>query len=229
MHASRATGAALAAFVLLAIGDRISAHRRDDYLQAARIDVEPDRVAIELDLTPGTAVAEPLIAAVDTDRDGWLSMVEQDAYARRALSAVSIAIDGRPLWLELVSTSFPDLAAVRRGEGIIRLRLRTALPDLSAGSHTLYFRNANLRDHSAYLANALVPESARVSVAAQRRTGDQSALTIDYAVGAASPDASRAPLVVTLAFAALLMIPLARQLPRFSASRSAAVDHLAGE
>jgi hypothetical protein len=229
MRASRAARAALAAFVLLAIGDRISAHRRDDYLQAARIGIEPDRVAIELDLTPGAAVAEPLIAAVDTDRDGSLSMVEQDAYARRALGGVSIAIDGRPLWLELVSTSFPDLAAVRRGEGTVRLRLRTTLPDLSPGSHALYFRNANLPDHSAYLANALVPESARVSVAAQRRTRDQNALTIDYVLGTASRDASRAPLVITLACAALLMIPLARRVPRFSASRSAAADHPAGE
>jgi hypothetical protein len=35
-----------------------SAHRRDEYLQAARIAVGPDRVRIELDLTPGMAVAD---------------------------------------------------------------------------------------------------------------------------------------------------------------------------
>ena len=51
---------------------------------------------------------------------------------------------------------------------------------MSAGSHRLLFRNAHLAGHSAYLANALVPESARVAVTAQRRDRDQSELTIEY-------------------------------------------------
>ena len=53
---------------------------------------------------------------------------------------------------------------------------------MAAGSHRLLFRNAHLAGHSAYLANALVPESARVAVTAQRRDRDQSELTIEYMV-----------------------------------------------
>ena len=55
-----------------------------------------------------------------------------------------------------------------------------------AGSHQLFFRNTHLAGHSAYLANALVPESPRVAVTVQRRDSDQSALTIEYAVRADS-------------------------------------------
>ena len=65
---------------LLAATD-VSAHRTEDYLQAARIGVEPDRVQVTLDLTPGTGVAESFIAAIDREGDGSLSAEEQRAYA----------------------------------------------------------------------------------------------------------------------------------------------------
>ena len=80
----------------------------------------------------------------------------------------------------MVSSSFPDLSALRRGEGTIRLKIQATLPRVSAGPHRLLFRNAHLAGHSAYLANALVPESPRVTVTAQRRDPDQSELTIEY-------------------------------------------------
>jgi hypothetical protein len=51
----------------------------------------------------------------------------------------------------------------------------------------------------------------RVAVTAQRRTEDQRALTIEYALGPAARAASRTPLVTTAVFAALLMIPLVRR------------------
>ena len=39
----------------------VSAHRRDEYLQAARLALDPGRVQIELDLTPGIAVADAIL------------------------------------------------------------------------------------------------------------------------------------------------------------------------
>jgi hypothetical protein len=164
----------------LLAGTDLSAHRSEDYLQAARIDVEPDSVLITLDLTPGFAVAESFIAALDRDRDGSLSAEEQGACVARILRALQAQIDERPLELRLLSSSFPEPTAFRQGEGTIRLTLQASLPTLPAGSHRLLFRNAHLAEHSAYLANALVPESTRVAVTAQRRTNDQSELTIEY-------------------------------------------------
>lgn len=214
MHASRGTAAGVALALAIVAGTSASAHRRDEYLQAARIDVAPDHVAIDLDLTPGAAVAEAVIAGLDGDRDGVLSANEQQAYARHVVDAVSIAIDGRPLPLRLTAATFPALSAARRGEGIIRVRLDAQGAVSSAGAHQVYFKNAHLPEHSVYLANALVPESARVSVTAQRRNIDQSELTIDYAVAPAPKGASHAPLIVTLTFASMLMIPLVRRMPR---------------
>jgi hypothetical protein len=54
------------------------------------------------------------------------------------------------------------------------------LPALPAGVHQLSFRNRHDSQRSVYLANALVPESDRVAVTAQRRDGSQSELVIEY-------------------------------------------------
>ena len=166
-------------------GADLSAHRRDEYLQAARLAIDPGRVQIELDLTPGIALADAIIADVDRNRDGALSPDEQRAYASLVLDALDIAVDGRPLRLQLGESSFPDLNAMRGGEGIIRLHAAGTLPRLSAGAHHLWFRNRHHPDRSVYLANALVPESDQVAVTAQRRDADQRELTIDYTLRAA--------------------------------------------
>ena len=161
----------------------VSAHRTEHYLQAARIALEPDSASIDLDLTPGIDVAESFIAALDRDRDGSLSIEEQREYARRVLGALQIELDSRRLQPRVLACSFPDLPALRRGEGTLRLRVQATLArQVAPGSHRLLFRNAHLAGHSAYLANALVPESTRVSVTAQRRAGDQSELAIEYTV-----------------------------------------------
>ncbi|HEU0107097.1 MAG TPA: hypothetical protein VFT38_13050 [Vicinamibacteria bacterium] len=160
----------------------VSAHRTEDYLQAARIGLEPDRVLITLDLTPGIDVAASLMGALDHDGDGALSADEQRGYVGQVLGALKVALDDQPLQPRVVSWSFPEPSAFRRGEGTIRLELQAIVPYVSAGSHRLLFRNAHLAGHSAYLANALVPESARVAVTAQRRDRDQSELTIEYTV-----------------------------------------------
>jgi hypothetical protein len=204
LRASSGLVVVLALTMTLAASTDVSAHRTEDYLQAARIGLEPDSVVITLDVTPGIAVAESCIAALDRDRDGSLSTDEQRAYAGQVVSALKVEIDERPLQPRVVSWSFPELSAIRRGEGTVRLNIQAILPRVSAGSHRLLFRNAHLAGHSAYLANALVPESARVAVAAQRRARDQSELTIEYTVRADST--STVGWVLVSLAAALVMV-----------------------
>jgi hypothetical protein len=180
LHASSRLTIVLALTVTIVVSTDASAHRTEDYLQAARIGLEPDRVLITLDLTPGIDVAGPFMGALDHDGDGALSADEQRRYAGQVVGALKVEIDERPLQPRLVSWSFPEPSAFRRGEGTIRLEIQATLPRVPAGSHRLLFRNAHRAGHSAYLANALVPESARVAVTAQRRNRDQSELTIEY-------------------------------------------------
>ena len=198
MRARSGLHVVLALAMTVVAGTEASAHRIEDYLQAARIGVEPDRIQITLDLTPGTAVAESFIAAIDRDGDGSLSAAEQRTYARQMVSALQVELDGRSLHTNVRASCFPEAAAVRRGEGSVRLDVEATVPDLSPGSHRLLFRNAHLAGHSAYLANALVPESDRVAVTAQRRDRDQSELIIEYTMPGGSAAASLAGILSRL-------------------------------
>jgi hypothetical protein len=205
LRASSGLPVVLALTLTVVASTDVSAHRTEDYLQAARIGLEPDGVTITLDLTPGTTVVESFLATLDQDRDGSLSAQEQREYAGQVVGGLAIAIDGRPLQPRALSWSFPEVAAFRRGEGMIRLQVQAPLPDVPAGSHRLLFRNVHLAGHSAYLANALMPENSRVAVTAQRRTSDQSDLTIEYTIR----DSTRATLawgLGGLAAAGLLMV-----------------------
>jgi len=171
---------ALTLILVLAGAVAISAHRRDEYLQAARIAIDPDRVEIALDLTPGISVAADVLARIDRDGDTFVSPDEARAYARELQRVVALDVDGAPLRLELVDDTFPPVEAVRNGEGAMRVNLAAPLPPLAAGVHHLRYRNSHRSDIGVYLANALVPANDRVEVTAQRRDADQRELIIDY-------------------------------------------------
>jgi hypothetical protein len=172
----------IAVIAAASLGSSLSAHRRDEYLQAARLAVAPTRVDLELDLTPGITVADTVIAEIDPDRNGEISPAEKQNYVRRVLSAVELAIDGRPLQLEPLASTFPDLTSTRGGDGTIQLQAAAVVPRLTSGGHRVSFRNTYRRAMSAYLANALAPADDRIVVAAQSRDPDQHSLTIDYVV-----------------------------------------------
>ena len=70
----------LALTLAVAGSAELSAHRTDEYLQAARLAIDPARVQIELDLTPGIALADTIVADIDRNHDGSLSADEQRAY-----------------------------------------------------------------------------------------------------------------------------------------------------
>jgi hypothetical protein len=190
-----------------------SAHRTDEYLQAARLAIDPGRVQIELDLTPGIAMADAILADIDRDRDGSLSAEEQRAYGTLVLSALQVEVDGTRLPVQLGVSSFPEPEAVRRGEGTIRLHSAAMLPRLSIGFHQLLFRNRHHPDRSVYLANAVVPASDRVAVRAQRRDGDQTELIIEYVLRAA-PATSAAVLLLGIIAAATVLSALLVRAPR---------------
>ena len=178
------TLAGLTAAIALLSFTQASAHRRDEYLQAARIAIAPARVDIELDLTPGIALASNVVGEIDRDRDGNVAGSEAIAYAARVLGEIRLEVDGRPMPLELVEHRFPTVSAMSEGEGTIQIRLSVAVPPLAAGGHRVLYRNDHRPDIAVYLANALVPSSQRVAVQAQRRSVDQRDIVIEYALDA---------------------------------------------
>jgi hypothetical protein len=160
-----------------------AAHRLDEYLQASRLSIAMDRVDLEIDLTPGAAIAATVVGWIDTDHDGQVSDREGDAYATAVLGAVTLSADGRRLALTLNDRQFPDFADMMAGVGIIRLRAVASMAP-TAGRHVLAYSNTHRSGGSVYLANALVPADHRITIASQRRDPAQHTLTLEYDVAA---------------------------------------------
>ena len=57
------------ALVAAGLSHAHTTHRLDEYLQAARIDLQRAAVCVTLELTPGAAVAESVIRTIDRDGD----------------------------------------------------------------------------------------------------------------------------------------------------------------
>jgi hypothetical protein len=205
-----ATGA-FAIAVAIGAAASVSAHRLDEYLQAARIGIEPDRVDVELDLTPGADVARRLISEIDRNRDGILGRDEARAYAAIVLRDVGLQVDDRARPLGVIDSRFPGIDAMLKGEGTIQLRLRAPVSGLVAGDHRLRFLNAHRADISVYLANALAPEGAHVEVIAQRRDVAQRQLEIDYALRGVAPER---PSLLPTAVAAIALLAAVTWLSR---------------
>jgi nickel/cobalt exporter len=162
------------------------AHRLDEYLQAARLSLIPDRVVLELDLTPGVAIAPEVIGLVDRDADQVISSQEAREYGQQALSGITLTLDGRPLNLILDRVEIPSAADLRAGRGTIELRAGAAVERLAAGRHDLRFRNDHHPGSAVYLINALHPENPAIQVASQHRDPAQREGRIEYEVNPSS-------------------------------------------
>jgi len=159
-----------------------SAHRLDEYLQAARVNLARNAVELEIDLTPGASVAEAVIALVDADGDNAITPVEAESYGSSVLNDILVELDGSRVALTLARVEVPSLDAMRHGMGTIQLRATAVVDGGIAGRAQLHFRNDHQPRSSVYLVNALMPSEDGVSVVAQTRDADQRDVRIEYAV-----------------------------------------------
>ena len=178
---------ALLGCLSLLLATDVLAHRLDEYLQVTRISVATNRVNLSLDLTPGVAVADHVLSVIDKDRDGRASEKEVAAYARRVLKDIQAGLDEKVLSLRLVDTSFPDLANVKKGIGVIRIKATASILPLSAGNHSLTLANSHLPTISVYLVNALVPTHPAIKITKQTRDELQKHYRLEFGVNPSTP------------------------------------------
>jgi hypothetical protein len=155
--------------VLLACVRATDAHQLDEYLQATRIAIEHDRIVLEIGLTPGVAVAEPIFASIDRNSDRQISGPEIEGYGRMVLQDLLLEFDRRPYPLALARAECPPWSDMREGLGTIRLQATVDVPVGTAGHHHLHFSNMHRSRTSVYLVNALVPSSSAITISEQRR------------------------------------------------------------
>ena len=165
---------------LLAIPSAVFAHRDDQYLQATLVAIEPSGVRLQINLTPGIAVAEQVIARIDRDRDGAISKNEAAAYAELLKRDLTLRVDGRKLELKLTGSEFADPEELRTGSGIVQIDFSATPDPLATGSHRLTLENRHLTTISVYLINAARPTSGTVQITSQKRNDNQSAGQIEF-------------------------------------------------
>src|SRR5207302_9883871 len=106
---------------LLAWPSAVFAHRLDEYLQATIVAIEPERVRLQINLTPGVAVAEQVLAVIDRGGGGVISTNESAAYAELLKRDLGVRLDARNVELRLTEFYFPGPAELRTGLGFIQM------------------------------------------------------------------------------------------------------------
>ena len=208
----RGAFAATAAF-LLAISASPSAHRLDEYLQAARVSLERTRVALEIDLTPGASVADGIIALIDRDGDNRISPLEAERTGGTCWRTSCSSLTAAPIALTLDHVEVPSLDEMRHGIGAIQLRASGDVEPRMSLRRQLHFQNNHQAGSSVYLVNALLPSDHGISVVGQTRDAKQRDVRIEYSVSPQWPKYLYWP--VLGARGAVLRVP-----PLFKISRS---------
>ncbi len=155
------------------------AHRLDEYLQAMTVSVEPGRLALQLRMTPGVAVAPRLLASIDLDGDGTIADAEQRAYTQQVDQDLVAVLDGKPLRPRLVSTSFPQAADLKQGLASILLGFEVDLPP-GGSSRRFILKNHHQSAIAIYLVNCLRPIDPVIRIVAQDRNENQSTYQLDF-------------------------------------------------
>jgi hypothetical protein len=158
----------------------VCAHRLDEYLQATLVTIAPDGFRLQINLTPGVAVAQQVLSWIDRDRDGAISTNEATAYAEWLKRDLILRLDQRILELKLKATHFPELDELGTGMGIIQVEFYAQPGWLAGGPHQLTVENRHLPAASVYLFNAARPDSASIQITGQKRNENQSMGTIAF-------------------------------------------------
>ena len=167
-------------FTLFALRPSVFAHRLDEYLQATLVAIEPDEVRLQINLTPGVAVAEQVLALVDRDHDGVISTNEAAGYAEVLRGDLIVRVDEGNLELKLIRCEFPAPTELRTGWGIIQMEFSVASSRLAEGAHKFTLENRHLPPASVYLFNAAPPKSRSVQIIRQIRNENQSEGEIEF-------------------------------------------------
>ena len=160
----------------------LSAHRLDEVLQAAQVSIAPSHITVVIYQTPGVEVADRFLRDLDSNADNTISVEEGRAFAQRVVGQLGLDLNGSTLGLSLEKSDYPEVPAMRSGEGSVRIEARAAIPSLAVGRHALTFTNNFDPGQGVYLANAMLPRDREIAIFEQERGDQQKTLRIEFGV-----------------------------------------------
>jgi len=164
------------------------AHRLDEYLQATLVMIEPGEIRLDMNLTPGVAVADQLLSQMHSDSPGVITPEGAAAYTESLRRDLTVQLDRRDLHLSVAGSHFPTSDELHSGWGIIQIAFSSKIGPLHSGAHVLSIVNRHLPGISVYLLNAgqsplfdaTPPKAGSIAVTAQKRNENQSIGEIDF-------------------------------------------------
>lgn len=109
--------------LLIALAGAAGAHPHHDTDQQVILSLGLARADIVLAVVPGTADGPAVVAHLDVDGDGTVSLAEADAYGAALLAGVTLLVDQSPVALTAAALDLPPLPALAAGEAGLRLKL----------------------------------------------------------------------------------------------------------
>jgi hypothetical protein len=173
---------------LLAMPSAAFAHRLDEYLQATLAVIEPGEIRLQMNLTPGVAVADQVLTRIHPDDRGAILPREVAAYAESLRHDLIVRLDQRVVALQLTASQSSPPDELRNGSGIIQMEFIAKTGAFKPGAHTLSIQNRHLPAISVYLLNAGQPsffeptpsKMGSIEITAQKRNKSQSDGEIDF-------------------------------------------------
>jgi hypothetical protein len=166
--------------LILAAGPAL-AHPYDEVVQGAYLTLAPGQVRLELDLTPGPAVAGALLKALDPDNDQRVTAPEARAYAQQVLNQSSLVLDGAPARWRVERVETPDYASLKLQSDTLKIYAVADRPD-RPGPHTLGYDNRYQPAKSQCIANVFLQPGGgwRYAVTGQKHSPDGRSLTVAF-------------------------------------------------
>ncbi len=159
----------------------MAAHPVDEVAQGAYITLAPGEVRIELDITPGPAVAGALLRSLDTNADRRVTDEEARAYAERVLKQSTLTLDGVAVSWTMKRVRVPPYANLEQQGDTLKIYGLAKRAD-RAGVHSLTYQNRYAPAQGWCIANVFLAPDAhrRYEVSAQEHSDDGRLLTVRY-------------------------------------------------
>jgi hypothetical protein len=168
---------------LLAPGAAL-AHPVDEVVQGAYLTLARGEVRLELDLTPGTEVADIVLKSLDANGDKAISGAEGRAYGERVLKQSTLALGGKAAAWRLDRVSMPPYEQIAVETATIKVYAIAQRPD-RAGAQSLSYANSYQPARSQWIANIFLQPGGgwKYRVTGQKHTDDGRGLAVSYVVG----------------------------------------------